>query len=44
MKEILARLDEMDRGDSRRGNKTDDIQREMSKFEKENEVLRRKIG
>ena len=40
-KEILARLDEMSKGDSRRENKIDNIQREMSKLKKENEELRK---
>ena len=40
LKEILARLDEMSNGDSRRENKIDNIQRKMSKLKKENEELR----
>ena len=39
-KEIMARLDEMSKGDSRRENKIENIQREMSKLKKENEELR----
>ena len=44
LKEILTRLDEMGSGDSRRENKIDNIQREMSKLKKENEELRKEIG
>ena len=40
LKEILARLEEMGRGNSRMENKIDDIQREMTKLRKENEELR----
>ena len=40
LKEILARLDEINKGDSRRENKIDNIQRGMSKLKKENEELR----
>ena len=40
LKEILARLDEMDRRDSRRENKIGNIQQEMGKLKKENEELR----
>ena len=40
LKEILPRLDEMNKGDSRRENKIDNVQREMSKCKKENEELR----
>ena len=39
-KEILARLDEMGKGDSRRENKICNVQREMRKLKKENEELR----
>ena len=38
--EILARLNEMGRGDIRRENKIDNLQREMSKLKKENGELR----
>ena len=41
LKEISAILDEMSKGDSRRENKIDNIQREMSKLKKQNEELRK---
>ena len=40
LKEILARLDAMGRGNTRMENKIDNIQREMRKLRKENEELR----
>ena len=40
LKEILARPDEISKGDTRRKNKIDNIQREMDKLKKENEELR----
>ena len=44
LKEILARLDEMSKQDSRRENKMNNIQREISKLKKENEELREENG